>query len=258
MSKRAIVAAAVVALLGSAANGVETVDETFDETYTLDRDGAISIKNTDGSIRIYAADVNEVHVHALKRAYTAERVNAIEIVADATRKTLSIDTRYPPKSGALFADKSGTVDYTLIVPMRANIAACDLSAGEILVEGLQEGSAKAHLVNGWLSAHNCFVDVDVSIVNGKLDLAYDWWRDGKSFSANGTSVNGTVRALIPPDGSLAISAASQNGKIANNFDDSDSNAVANTSSIETVIGAGKSATMSLRSSNGNIRIDKSY
>ena len=250
----------VVALgfLVSTATAAETVDETFDESYTLESDASISVKNIDGSIRIYAADVNEVHVHALKRAYTADRVNRIEIVAQATPKSLTIDTRMPPKSGGLLADKSGVVDYTLIVPMRANIAACDLSAGEILIEGLREGSAKAHLVNGWLAVHNSFVDTDASITNGKLDLAYDWWPEGKTFTANGTSVNGTVRALIPPDGSAAISAASENGKVANNFDDSETKPVTNASSVETVIGSGKSATVTLRSTNGNIRIDRSY
>lgn len=246
------------AFLVSGANAVETVDETFDETYTVDGDASISIKNTDGSIRIYAADINEVHVHALKRAYTAERLNGIEVVANATPKSLTIDTRFPPKPAGLFADKSGVVDYTVIVPMRANIAACELSAGEILIEGLQEGSAKAHLVNGWLAVHNCFVDSDTSIVNGKLDLAYDWWMDSKTFTANATSVNGTVRALIPPDGSVSVSAASQNGKVAVNFDDTETKPATNTSSAETVIGSGSAASMTLRSTNGNVRIDKSY
>lgn len=254
MSKRALVVFAA-ALVVSAATAVETLEERFDETYTLDAEGSIRIKNIDGSIRIYAADVNEVYVHALKRAYTAERLNAIEVVANATPKSLSIETRFPPRSG-LFADKSGTVDYTLIVPMRAEIAACELSAGEILIEGLQEGTARAHLANGWLAVHNCFIETDASIVNGKLDLAYDWWPEGTTFTANGTSVNGTVCAFIPPDGSLAISAASQNGKVANSFEETDAKPAA--SSIETTIGSDRGATMRLRSTNGNVRIDKAY
>lgn len=257
MNKFALLLCAAT-FLASDAKAADTVDDTLDETYTLDADASISIRNTDGSIRIYAADVNEVHVHALKRAYTAERLNGIEVVANATPKSLTIDTRYPRKSGGPLTDKSGVVDYTLIVPIRANIAACELSAGEILIEGLQEGSAKAHLVNGWLAVHNCFVDSDASIENGKLDVAFDWWMEGKTFTARATTVNGTVRGLIPPDGSVSISAASQNGKVANNFDDNDTKPVSNVSSVETVIGAGKAATMILRSTNGNVRIDRSY
>ena len=252
---RAIVAATFLVLR---ADGAETFEDTFDESYKLASDSSISIRNNDGSIRIYAADVEEVHVHALKRAYSAARLNGIEIVANASAKTLTIDTHYPAKPSGLFGDKSGTVDYTLIVPMRANIAACDLSAGEILIEGLQEGSAKAHLVNGWLSAHNCFVDLDVSIVNGKLDLAYDWWQSEKTFRANASSVNGIVRALIAPEMSAAISAASQNGKVASTLDDNDNGAVSAARSVEVATGDGNGATMTLRSTNGNIRIDRSF
>lgn len=256
MTKRAV--ACIVALfLAAAANGVEPLEDIFEENYALDSDGAISITNTDGSIRIYAADVDEIQVRAIKKAYTAARLNGIEVVANATPKSLVIETRYPAKESGLFADKSGTVDYMLIVPMRTNIATCDLSAGEVLIEGLQEGSVKAHLVNGWLAVHNTFVDVDASIVNGKLDLAYDWWLDVKPFVAHGRSVNGSVRAVIPPEGTVTISAASENGKVANTFDESDTKA-ANTSSLETMIGSGKSATIILHSTNGNIRIDRPY
>ena len=258
MSKRALTAIVVAGFLVTGANAVETLEDTFEESYRLDSDGSISIRNTDGSIRIYAADVDEVHVHALKRAYSAARLNGIEVVANATTKALTIDTRYPARPNGLFGDKSGTVDYTLIVPLRANIAACELSAGEILIEGLQEGSAKAHLVNGWLAAHNCFVDTDVSIVNGKLDLAYDWWPPEKTFRAYASSVNGLVRALIAPDMSAAISAASNNGKVANSLDDSDTGRISSAQSIEVATGEGTGATMTLRSTNGNIRLDRSY
>src|SRR4051812_48997504 len=125
MSRAGMIGVIAAVFLAARANAVETLEDTFDETYALDSDGSISIKNTDGSIRIYAADVGEVHVHALKKAYSAARLNGIEVVANATAKALTIDTRYPAKPGGLLSDKSGTVDYTLIVPMRANIAACE-------------------------------------------------------------------------------------------------------------------------------------
>ena len=258
MNKCAVAALVAAVFLSGVANSAEPLEDTFDETYTLDGDGTISIKNTDGSIRIYAADVDEVHVHAVKRAYSAARLNGIEVVANATSKALTIDTRYPPKPSGLFADKSGTVDYMLVVPMRTNIAACDLSAGEILIEGLQEGSAKAHLVNGWLAAHNCFVDTDVSLVNGRLDVSYDWWQPEKRFRANAVSVNGLVHVWIAPEMSAAISAATENGKIANSLDDENASPVSNTRSVEVAVGDGQGATLSLRSTDGNIRIDRSY
>ena len=258
VNRLALVSIVAAVFLVTGVNAVETLEDTFDESYTLDSDGSISIKNTDGSIRIYAADVDEVHVHALKRAYSATRLNGIEVMVNATAKALTIDTRYPPNPSGLFADKSGTVDYTLIVPTRAKIAACELSAGEILIEGLQEGSAKAHLVNGWLAARNCFADVDVSIVNGRLDLAYDWGQKEKAFRVNASSVNGMLHTWIAPDMSAAISAATENGKIANALDDEGSGAVTSAQSIEVATGDAGGAAMTLRSTNGNIRIDRAY
>ena len=258
MSRFALITTVAATFLITAANAVETFEDIFDDSYTLGSDGSISIKNTDGSIRIYAADVDEVHVHALKRAYSAARLNDIEVVANATANALTIETRYPPKPSGFFADKSGTVDYTLIVPMRTRITSCELSAGELLIEGLEQGSAKAHLVNGWLGVHNCFVDTDVAISNGKLDLAYDWWQPEKSFRANASSVTGLVHASVAPEMSAAISAASERGKIANTLDDENTGPAGTARSVEVSVGDARGVTMTLRSTDGNIRIDRSY
>lgn len=255
MNKR-ITLLVCVAVAFVTAHGVAVVEDTVDETYSLGAEPTISIANKDGSIRVYAANVTEVHLHAVKRAYSSERLESIRVDAKAEGSSLTIDTRYPAQpAGLSFADRSGTVEYTLVVPMTARIARCDLNAGELLIEGLQGGSAKAHLVNGWLAVHNCFVDADASIVNGKLDIAYDWWQSAKSFTVNAQSVNAGVRALIPPDGAVAINAEAQSGRVANNFSDEVPGQIVR--SISTVIGAGD-AQLNLRSTAGDIRIDKSY
>lgn len=259
MNKLALLILATSAAFLTSASGVEILEHTFEQTYTLDPDATIRIKNTDGSIRFYAADVSDIHLTAVKKAYTAERLNGIKIDVKASKKALTIDTQFPPqKSHWSLADRSGTVEYTLVVPLTANISQCDLVNGEVLIEGLQGGAAKAHLVNGWLSGHNCFADLDLSAANGKLDLAYDWWQSEKSFSANATSVNGSVRALLPPDASVAIAAETEHGHVANNFAEDDTDRGAETRSINLALGDGGGAEMTLRATNGNVRIDKSY
>lgn len=242
------------------ARAVEVFDETVDETYSLGAEPTIDISNVDGSIRIYAADVPEVHLHAVKHAYKAERLERINVDAKSDGTSLTVTTIFPAKPrGLSFADRSGTVDYTLIVPTAARIARCNLSAGELLIEGLQGGSIKAHVVNGWLAAHNCFVDQDVSIVNGRLDVAFDWWQATRPLTSKATSVNGTVRALIPPDAAVALSAETQNGHVANTFDDEEPGVARR--SVTTFAGPGDTPPaeqMNLRSVNGNIRLDRSY
>jgi hypothetical protein len=253
-----LILAALAALLSNA-SGVEILEDTFEQTYTLDPDATIRIKNIEGSIRFYAADVSDIHLTAVKKAYTAERLNGINIDVKATRKTLTIDTQFPPqKSQWSFADRSGTVEYTLVVPLAAHISECDLVNGEVLIEGLQGGAARAHLVNGWLAGHNCFADLDLSAVNGKLEVAYDWWQPEKSFSANATSVNGNVRALLPPDASVAVAAETEHGHVANNLEDGETDAGGDTRSIDVALGSGGGAEMTLRAKNGNVHIDRSY
>jgi hypothetical protein len=172
MSRTLLLCGAAVLLFACSTRAAEVLEDIFEQTYVLNADGTISINNTDGSIRVYAADVSEIHVRALKKAYTADRLNGITIDVKATPGSLVIDTRYPPqKSPWSFADRSGTVEYTLIVPMTTRISECNLVNGEVLIEGLQGGNARAHLVNGWLAGHNCFADLDLSIVNGRLDVA---------------------------------------------------------------------------------------
>lgn len=254
-----LLTAALFVCASPSSRAVDALEETFDEVYALDSDGQLSIRNTDGSIRIYAGDVSEIHVYATKKAYTAARLNGISIEVKSTPKLLTIDTHFPPPpSRWSFRDRSGTVEYTLIVPNALNVSACELSAGEILIEGLQEGRANAHLVNGWLAAHNSFVDLDLAIDNGRLDVAYDWWQAAKNFIATARSVDGNIRALFPPDASLTVSAQSKQGRVANNFDSDDGEHVTQSDQAQLTIGSGGGAQVRLRSETGNIRIDHSY
>src|SRR6185437_14050098 len=105
----------------------------------------------------------------------------------ATQNSVTITTTFPPRKNAL-SDRSGTVDYIIIVPQTARIADLRLTNGELLVEGLRGGgSATAHLVNGWLAGHNCFGDLNLTVETGRLDVAFDWWENHKfSIKASNT------------------------------------------------------------------------
>ena len=94
-------------------------------------------------------------------------------------------------------------------------------------------------------------------MNGKLDLAYDWWQSEKNFSANASSVNGSIRALLPPDSSVSIAAQSEKGRVGNAFTD-DAEPNDEISSVDFAVGSGEGAEMTLRAANGNVRIEKSY
>jgi hypothetical protein len=243
-------------LLAQSASAIEPLEETIEQKYAVDAGATLSISNTDGSIRIYAADGPEISILAIKKAYTSERLQGIVVDVKATRNSVAIATIFPPRKNAL-SDRSGTVDYIVIVPQTIRITQLDLMNGEVLVEGLRGGSATAHLTNGWLGGHNCFGDLDLKVETGRLDIAYDWW-ESHEFSIKGSSTRGNIRLILPSDASVNLSATAVEGRIANGFETTNAPAAGVVHSVATVIGPEAGAVVALEAARGNIRIDKSY
>jgi hypothetical protein len=235
---------------------VEPLEEVLDQKYELDATATVSVANTDGSIRVYAAEGPGITIRAFKKAYTEERLRGIVVDVKATRSSIAITTSFPPRKNAV-SDRSGTVDYIIIVPPTVRITDLSLTNGELLVEGLRGGSAKAHLVNGWLAGHNCFGDLNLTLENGRLDVAYDWWESNK-FSVKASSTRGNVRAVLPSDASFGLSASALEGRVANNFETTKTSSGDVIHSVATVIGPDAEAAISLEAGRGNIRIDKTY
>jgi hypothetical protein len=236
--------------------GIDVLEEIIEQKYVLDADATLSLSNTDGSIRVYATETSAVSIQAIKKAYTSERLAGIIVDVKATRNDITIGTTFPPRKNAL-SDRSGTVDYILIVPQTIKITRLDLVNGEVLVEGLRGGSATAHLTNGWLGAHNCFADLEMSLESGRLDVAYDWWENHK-FSVKASSTRGSVRTILPSDASLILNAIAPIGRIANGFDTKKTGATEIIHSVYAVIGPDSEAVIGLKADDGNIRIDKLY
>jgi hypothetical protein len=235
---------------------VEPLEEIIDQKYELDANATVSVANTDGSIRVYAAEGLGITIRAFKKAYTEERLRGIVVDVKATRSSIAITTSFPPRKNPL-SDRSGTVDYIIIVPPTVRITDLSLTNGELLVEGLRGGSANAHLVNGWLAGHNCFGDLNLTLENGRLDVAYDWWENNK-FSVKASSTRGNVRAVVPSDASFGLSASALEGRVANNFEATKTSSGDVIHSVATVIGSDAEAAISLEAGRGNIRIDKTY
>ena len=237
---------------------VEILEETVEQKCPLAPDGSLSITNIDGVIRIYSADVSEVSIQAIKKAYTTERLKGIAVKVKADLHQITIETIFPPKKGVFdLSDRSGTVEYSLIVPQTIRITKLELTNGEVLVAGLRGGSATAHLVNGWMAAHDCFGDLDLTVVNGRLDLVYDWW-EGSVFSADAHSTNATIAAILPSDASVTLKAKTVSGRIGNDLSEQKSGVFESIRQLNIEIGGEPRPVFNLSSMNGNIRIGKSY
>jgi hypothetical protein len=235
----------------------DPLEEIVEQKYTVEATATLSVANTDGSIRVYGAEAPEITIQAIKKAYAPDRLQGIVVDVKATSNSVAITTSFPPRKNAL-SDRSGTVDYIIVVPQTARITDLKLTNGEVLVEGLRPGgSATAHLVNGWLAGHNCFADLNLTLENGRLDVAYDWW-ENHNFTVKAASTRGNVRAFIPSDASLSLNASAVQGRVANGFETKKSSPSDIVHSVATVIGPDPEASISLEAARGNIRIDKSY
>ena len=234
----------------------KALEEKIEQKYELDSDATLSISNIDGSIRIYAAETSEIYLTATKSAYTAERLKGIVVDVQATRGTVAIKTIFPPRKNVI-SDRSGTVDYTLIVPQAMRITQLDLTNGEVTLEGLRGGSANARVTNGWISAQNCFADLDLSVQTGRLDIFHGWWETEK-FTAKAASDRGILRVFLPGDVSVMLNATAGTGRIINAFSETKTGANDTVRSLNTVIGSNAAAALELKTGTGDIQIHKSY
>lgn len=245
--------APLCALLSGCDGSTQPLEEIFDRTYPIDPAATISLTSIDGSVQIYGSDKPEIHLQAIKKAYAAARLHSISVNVSARPNSISIETIFPPKKNWSFSDRSGTVDYIIVVPQTARIARLELKNGEISVAGMEGGDVHANLGNGRLFIRNCFCDVQAREATGALILIYDWWNPRK-FSADAQIADGNLFAMIPGDASFHLIAEATNGKIGNDFAEKEQRTGTTVTKADTLVGESAQATINLRAIDGNIKI----
>jgi DUF4097 and DUF4098 domain-containing protein YvlB len=151
------------------------------------------------------------------------------------------------------SDRSGTVDYVIVVPWTCDIARADLTNGELLVEGMRGGEAHASLGNGRLFGHNCFTDLHVAVANGGLDIGYDWWEEHR-FSLEAEIVNGNARAFIPGEAAFHLLASSVNGHVVSDFVEKEHRQASGATKIDMAVGGPAQTDIKVHAVNGSIKI----
>lgn len=250
---RAAIPGLALCLVGCHAEVDRIVEQSFDQNYKVDPSARVSVKNVDGSIRIYGADTSEVKIQAIKKAYGRDRLDKIVINVAAQANSVSIDTIYPPKPKFGLSDRSGTVDYVIVVPQTCTISRLELANGEVLVEGLRGGKVSANLVNGRLFDHNCFGAHQLFVANGGLDIVYDWW-ERTDLSVDAKIVNGNARAFIPGEAAFHLLATTVDGNISSDFSEKEERHRGPVQKIDTVVGGLSQAVIKIHATNGSIRV----
>jgi hypothetical protein len=231
------------------------LEETFERLYAIEPNANITIQNGDGAVLVYGSNTSEMQVHAVKRAYQHARLKQIAIDVSTRPGSVSITTKFPPRSKWGLFDRSGTVDYTVTVPATANILGLDLDAGEILVDGMRGSMTRARLGEGRMFTRNCFTNLDLAIWRGNLILSYDWW-EKSTFTAQANLAQGNAWAYLPVGGAFHLLATAVHGEIFNDFE---THAVAESAAargmkVDALVNGGGEATVKFRVTEGNIKI----
>jgi hypothetical protein len=255
LNLRLIVVTLLLSLCGCGSENDRVLEEAFEQLFTVEPNANITIQNGDGVVLVYGSNTSEMQVHAVKRAYRRSRLTQIAIDVSTKPGSVSITTKFPPRPKWGLFDRSGTVDYTVVVPATANILGLDLDAGEILVDGMRGQMTRARLGEGRMFARNCFTNLDLTIRRGNLILSYDWW-EKSTFAAEANLARGNAWAFLPVDAPFHLLAKAVHGEIFNDFE---SRAVAESAAargmkIDALVNGGGEATIKLRVTEGDIKI----
>jgi DUF4097 and DUF4098 domain-containing protein YvlB len=194
-----------------------------------------------------------VRVEAIKKAYSPERLKAISVQVSAQPNSISIETIYPPDSDAGFSDRSGTVDYVIVVPHTIRISKLELTNGEVQLDGMRSDEARTQLGNGRLFAHNCFGNLNLSLKTGNLAIVYEWWEE-REFSIHATIQDGNAFAYIPTEAAFHLIAHTATGKIANDFAEKEQRRTEPINKIDMLVGGGGKTTFQFETQDGNVKI----
>jgi len=220
------------------------VEDIFEQSYAIEPTENVTIRNGDGAVRVYGSTATELSVHAIKRAYTPERLKQIVVNVSVRPGSVSIETTFPKKPTWGLFDRSGTVDYSVVVPQTASISRLELDNGEVLVDGMHGQTMHARLGSSQMFEHNCFSDVVLSLGRGALTLAYEWWGQGR-FSIRANIARGNVWAFFPSDAAFHLIAKTVRGKIANDFAEQGGSAAKETSKVDALIHSGDEAAIQM-------------
>jgi hypothetical protein len=250
-----IVAALLISLTSCNSTSNRVIEETFEQLYAIEPSASITIQNGDGAILVYGSNVNEMRVRAIKKAYSHARLTGIGINVSTKPGSVSISTKFPPKSTWGLFDRSGTVDYTIVVPATASIAGVNLNAGEILVDGMRGQTMRVRLGEGRIFARNCFANADLAVKRGNLIVSYDWWEETR-FSAEANIAHGNVWAYFPGDAAFHLLGKVAHGQIFNDFESAARPLPAPSAGMQTdnVVHGGGEATIKIQVAEGDIKV----
>ena len=190
----------------------ETAD--WRKTYELRAGGRVEIGNVNGKIAVTPGQGNTVEVVARKIAkaatreaakQTLERIDIREAVSDGNIK---IETHVERSNGGLFNQSHWQVEYTVRVPVNAELKLSTVNGGVEISD--VRGRINAEATNGGIRALNVSGFVEASTTNGGVEVDLSEVPEG---GVKLECTNGGIRLRLPSDAKASISARITNGGI---------------------------------------------
>src|SRR5262249_7917306 len=212
----------------------------------------INLESTDGTIEVVGWYKPRVRLAIVRRAYTTERLQQIRVETKSLPDSLTIRTFIPPIKG-IFADRSGTVGYTVTVPELSRLT-LKLANGEVNLQGLRGAHAKVELTNGRMTALNCFAEIEAHVTNGLMEIFFDWWENLPA-NFNYFLGQGRMTAQLPSTARFQIVARTNEGRIRNSFGFPASSKQHRGETLTAGNGSNPIASLGMNAENGNINIE---
>lgn len=222
------------------------------KNYNVSERAEFRLENINGEVEIKGWDKNEIKVTAIITADNQEARDRITIEIDENGRGVSVETNYK-KSSSWKNNNSGSVDYLVMVPQQAKLAAIELVNGSLSIENVS-GEMKIDLVNGSIVAKGLMNDSDINSVNGSIEVSYQGIsKDLKDISID--TVNGRIELNVPAEINANVDIETMHGSIRNDFGLSADKNMFSGKNLHGTIGSGD-IRISIESVNGGVRLLK--
>jgi hypothetical protein len=212
----ALLLALAFCLAGCGSRKAEVAQEVADQDFQMDADATIRIVDPCGSVSIRGTDSTGLHLRTTKKAGSSEQLKNIGVIISTEHDDFAVKTTLLRPKGKPFFGGGDSVDYELAVPRTVKIQRLEVDQGSVSLEGLENGQIAANVVDGRLTAKDCYGNVQVSVQNGMLDLRYDRPETPAS-TIMARVLSGTARLTISATASFRVAAETPGGTITNNL-----------------------------------------
>jgi len=242
-----------ITILGLISTSYASVVDEVERSFDVDSTSSLRLENINGSVNISAWDKDVIKILAVIKADEQEDRDKISVEMTKSGRGVNVETHYKKQSSWGNHHSSGSVNYIIKVPAKAELSSIDLVNGSLIIEGV-EGEIRADLVNGSIKANGLVSDSEFNSVNGSIKISYQ--KIGKDLNRiELDTVNGSIKLSLPEKISASVDVETMHGSIKNDFGLKADKNMFSGRSLKGDIGGGD-IRINLESVNGSVKILK--